>query len=176
MTLQIKNKIGVDGIGHINVSADATTELGQRLNEFHEESFIHPIHGIFSTLVGLKCYLRTGCTDQRYRYQDPEECVKRFSETTKVWNKDYMHHVALGYIARIKQAPDLAKMLWDSDPIPFAAYQVPKEGIPDYVSKDRDIMAIDMWTTIRERLAFPGGLDSEYHRHLIKLGYLGPRG
>lgn len=174
--MTLRNKIGVDGVGHINISSNALTTVGLRMNEFHEESFIHPIHGQFTTLVGLKCYLRTGCRDNVYRYKDPETIVGLFTVAEKIWNRNYMYNVALAYIAKVQQNPDLAQQIMDTGDTPLASYRVPNPENPEpYVEKKRDNLTIDMWTSIRTMLQTPNAIDLEYSKLMIKLGFLGPR-
>ena len=166
----------LDGKTHINISSDGKTELGKKLDEFYVEAFIHPVHGIFQHVVGLKCYLRTGCRDNSYRWLEPAVAIERFTAADKVWMKYYMYNVRLGYLAKVIQSTDLARDIAGSR-LPFSLYRMKEneDGTLYASSKGRDNLTIDMWTSVRDHLhTDPAGIGKELFTILNKLGYVQP--
>lgn len=144
------------------------------LDEFYVESFIHPVYGMFQHLLGLKCYLRTGCKDDSYRWMDPADVLERFSNAKKQWHKNYMYNVRLAYLAKVSQSEDLAKALHVTT-LPLERYRVDVDDDGNVIieSKERDQLTINMWESMRDHLrTSPTSAHDEMLEILSKIGFL----
>lgn len=112
-----------DGEDHINISAEAVTQIGKRLNRGSKSQFTHSHFGSFKTIEGFTTYIQSEEKDDRLRRLWGNS-LKEFSKLLtikKATIRNFKAVVIDTYYQRIVQEPALVKLLVNSD-LPFDVY------------------------------------------------------
>lgn len=114
-----------DGVDHINIHANAKTELGRRLDNLSHEPFVHPEYGEFASVEGFYWYLVDGAKDDGFRTlhgHDARKIGMLHKNSERHLNGRLTEKAAEASMYKVTQNPDLAELLKRSE-LPLTCYR-----------------------------------------------------
>jgi hypothetical protein len=160
-----------DGKDHINISHNATTELGILLAHFTESHFTHPYLGPFECIEGYWHYVRAATPDDRLRILTGKDAYTYGSALPHIKRRYFRDILMDGNFQKIKENARLRELLVESS-LPFAQYYLfGPERIP--INQKTAPWLLDDFEDLRD--IFQKGDDSEfeitpYEKYLIISG------
>ncbi|BDH16387.1 MAG: hypothetical protein [Bacteriophage sp.] len=125
-----------DGITHINISYDATTELGKKIYESKNTPVIHPIYGEVVSVTGFWDFLATGCQDKSLLSKEDniEDIAHNDNLTKSPYDINFRTEIELIIKLKLLLDTSLYSELANSE-LPFSFYFIEKDKNGEILSK-----------------------------------------
>ena len=121
IALPAVDKIGIDGIDHINIWEKASTELGIALSHMADLPFTHETYGKFRSVEGFWHYIRSVTRDDRNRMMAGYK-AKKFGDTLESRRvEDFKAIIMDANWQKVRQYAPLVDELTNST-LPFDVY------------------------------------------------------
>jgi len=121
------NKLGKDGVDHINISQHGNTELGRALSNEIPISVEHPIYGNFRSISGFWYYIKSKERDDRCRELIGRD-LKELSKTLTLTHVKNFRAIILDAVwNKIKQREAIAEVMIGTE-LPYECYYEDKKS------------------------------------------------
>lgn len=121
------NKLGKDGVDHINISQHGNTELGRALSNEIPISVDHPIYGNFRSVTGFWYYIKSKERDDRCRELTGRD-LKELSKTLTLTHVKNFRAIILDAVwNKIKQKEAIAEVMIGTE-LPYECYYEDKKS------------------------------------------------